>query len=466
MAKLIEGWLGNPVTRKILSFCTNRCTCGRRIELILKDYAGEKQELCIRCKTARFIVGKILDGFAGTTKTKKADIILTLKDPVWRKGLAAVLEGIAKYGPTKPFTSYSPFLIVWNVTKACNLACKHCYEDAHKRAPDEFTTEEALHAVDKMAGWGVAYIAISGGEPLARSDLFKIAKRIKENEMGFSIATNATLLTKEKVKKLKAANCLYIQVSLDGAKASTHNAFRGRKAFEKTIKGIRNAVGSGMAIGIAMTITKHNLKEVPAAIDLAEKLGVDLFMHYNFIPTGRGKGIVNLDIGPKEREKLLEYLASQIGKRGKLSILSTAPQYAKVCSAFGAASSLTHFDVFSQSYDSAATKFLADFIGGCGTARLYCAIEPNGNIEPCVFIPIVCGNIRKDDLIDVWQNNKTMKELRDRKNFKGNCQKCVHRNICGGCRARAYGYYKDVRRSDPGCILNEKEWQKLKEKGS
>jgi radical SAM protein with 4Fe4S-binding SPASM domain len=462
MAEMIEKWLGNSLSRKAMRFCTKRCKCGRRIELVLKDYCGEKQDMCVGCKTSKVIVGKVLDRFIKKSGLSKEAILKNLMDPMWRKGLASVLEGIAKYGPKKPFTSYAPFLVVWNVTKRCNLACKHCYEDAHVPAPDELTPEQALLAVDKMADAGVAYIAISGGEPLTRPDFFNIAKRIKEREMAFSIATNGTLLTKEMVQKLKDANCLYIQISLDGSNAKTHDAFRGRNVFNQTLEGIKNAVASGITVGIAMTVTEHNLREVPDALDLAEKLGVGIFMHYNFIPTGRGKDIASLDISPSEREVLLKYLATQVSKR-KLSVLSTAPQYARVCMTQNCpGASMTHFDTFSQKASPGTTQFFAEFVGGCGTARLYCALEPNGDIEPCVFIRIKCGNILRDDFIKVWQENPVMKALRDRKNFKGKCQSCTYRNTCGGCRARAYGYYNDVQQSDPGCIFNKEEWDKIK----
>ncbi len=456
IAEFVEKWTGNFVSRKALEFCTRQCKCGRRIELVLKDYAGSRQDMCIGCRMSRFIVGKILDALIKKMNVDKAEMLENLMNPLWRKGLSSVLEGIAKYGPKKPFVAYSPFLVVWNVTRACNLNCMHCYENAHAPAPDELTSKQAMRAVDRMAEAGVAYVAMSGGEPLMRPDFFEIAERIREKELAFSIATNGTLLTKEIAKELNDVKCLYIQISLDGAAAKTHNSFRGRNSFERTVKGIKNAVESGITTSIAMTVTKYNLKEVPRVIVLAEKLGVSIFMHYNFIPTGRGKNILNLDISPKERENLLGYLASQAGNR-RISFLSTAPQYARVCSASNCmAASMTHFDTFSQS-DNGSTKFLADFIGGCGTARLYCALEPNGDIEPCVFIPIKCGNIRKDNLLDVWQNNEVMKKLRDRKNFKGKCGICSYKNVCGGCRARAYGYSGDVQQSDPGCILNRKE---------
>jgi len=370
-----------------------------------------------------------------------------------------VLEGIGKYGVQKPFVSRSPFLVVWNFTKACNLNCKHCYEDARTPAPDELSRSEALEAVDRMGEAGVAFIALSGGEPLIRPDLFDIAQRIKENEMGLAIATNGTLLTKENVKRLAEVDCQYIQISLDGATPATHNRFRGGKSFEKTVRGIRNAVESGIKVGVTTCITKDNIHELEAIIDLVESLGADIFMHYNFIPTGRGKEIIDLDISPEEREKLLETLVAQISTR-KLSLLSTAPQYGRVCSGFGLLS-LTHYDTFGQTELGKKAGFLAEFVGGCGAGRLYMALEPNGDLTPCVFIPITLGNIKHDDLLEVWENHPTLKALRNRKSFWGNCGKCEYQNICGGCRARAYAYYNDLTAPDPGCVNNLEYWELL-----
>ncbi len=456
MADFIEKWLGNPLLKRILGYTTRRCTCGRRIELALKKYAGEDVELCFRCNLAYQIIRKVLDGIIHKVGDSKESVIEHLRDPMWRKGLSSVLEGISKYGPVKPFTAYAPFLIVWNFTNACNLRCAHCYQNAEKKAPDELSTEEALRAVDILADAGVAYIAMSGGEPLVRKDFFTVAERIKENEMAMSLATNGTLLTEEVVRKLEKLNCLFVQISLDGARPETHNTFRGRQSFERTIQGIKNAVNSSMTVGIATTVTKHNYHEVMDIIDLAEKLGVDIFMHYNFIPTGRGKDIIQLDLTPEEREDLLNRMASMTHSR-KISLLSTAPQYSRACRDFNTLS-LTHFDTFGQKGEN--IDFLAEFVGGCGTGRLYCALQPNGDIIPCVFMPIVVGNILKDDFIDVWHNSPVFIDIRDRDAF-GGCGTCPELKICGGCRARAYGYYRDLKGPDPGCILNRDYWARL-----
>jgi hypothetical protein len=142
--------------------------CGRRVELALRRYAGENLKLCLGCSTAYHIISVILNSISTRSNLDNVTIRQQLRDPMWRKGLASVLEGIARYGISKPFTGFSPFLIVWNLTRACNLSCVHCYESAHIRAPDELDTEEAKQAVRKLADAGVAYIAFSGGQPFMR----------------------------------------------------------------------------------------------------------------------------------------------------------------------------------------------------------------------------------------------------------------------------------------------------------
>ncbi len=462
MAEFIDMWLGNPITKAVMGRLMKRCPkCGRRTENALESYAtGKKFDLCMGCRFSSFLILKALDNMISRTEISKEMARQHLADPMWSKGMASVLEGIAKYGPQKPFTAYAPFLVVWNISRLCNLKCRHCYEHADVQRPDELNTEQALAAVDRMAEAGVAYIAISGGEPLMRKDLFDVAKRIHETGIAFSIATNGTLLTKENVSKLKALNCIYVQVSLDGATASTHNWFRGVNAFEKTIHGIRNSVEQGMTVGISMTVTSHNYKEVPAAIELAERLGAQFFMHYNFIPTGRGREIRKLDITPQQREGMLKMLASQNSSR-KIKLLSTAPQHSRVCIESNAATiAMTHFD-YAGPEMTESIRFLADFIGGCGAARLYCALEPNGDIEPCVFIPIRLGNIKTDDFLGIWHNSDVLKKMRNRAAFKLGCGTCEYRSVCGGCRARAYAYFGDVQACDPGCIRNNDKWEAL-----
>ncbi|MEA3421046.1 MAG: radical SAM protein [Acidobacteriota bacterium] len=460
MALMIERWLDKTLARKLLGFISARKDGERRAEKVLKAYAYGNVTLSLNDKIAYFLVKLTLDKFSNQIGLSQEDIKEKLREGYWRKGLASTLEGLAWKGAKKPFISYAPFLVVWNFTNACNLNCKHCYQRADKPTPDELSTEEAFKAVDEMTDAGVSYIAFSGGEPLYRKDFFQVAKYAKEKDLGIAVATNGTLLDQEKTKKLEDIGCQYIQISIDG-KRETHNEMRGSNSYEKALQGVKNAVDSSITVGLAMTVIRDNYKDVEDVINLTEEIGADIFMHYNFIPTGRGEDIVNLDISPDEREELLGMLASE-SRRRKIKLLSTAPQYGRVAAKGGNVTSMTHFDIFTQEEMGEDIEFLAEFVGGCGCGRLYCAMQPNGDITPCVFLPKVLGNIRNDSFLDIWKNSPVLEKVRKRETFSDNCKSCDSRNICGGCRARAYAYFKDIQGADPGCILNKDKWKQLK----
>jgi radical SAM protein with 4Fe4S-binding SPASM domain len=382
-----------------------------------------------------------------------------------RRGIANVLEGIGYYGVQRPQTTAAPFLIVWNFTRQCNLRCKHCYENAGpKPAPDELTTEEAKQAIDEFANAGVVALSFSGGEPLARKDFFEVAKYAAEKEFYVSVASNGVLITEEVAQKMKEAGVQYVEISLDGFE-KTHDEFRGiAGAWKRAVEGIKNCVEVGLDTCVATTATHYNLKEIPELVKFIEKdLHAKRFIVFNFIPVSRGKEIVNQDLTPTEREELLEFLYSKlIGNNSKLDTFSTAPQYAVTSYkfAFGPVVA-THFtNRVAMEMLKGRTKSLTEFIGGCGAGRLYCGIEPNGDIEPCVFIPIKLGNIREQRLVDVWRNSPILKQIRNRDAFEG-CGECEYKYICGGCRARAYAYFNNLQGPDPACSINEKYWKRL-----
>ncbi len=385
----------------------------------------------------------------------------------WRRGLVNVLNGIAKFGVKKPFTPGAPFLVVWNFTQLCNLKCKHCYASAGKPDPNELTTQEAFKALNELVDAGVNIIAFSGGEPLMRKDIFDVLKRASDHGVFTAIATNATLITKDVAKRLKDVNLGYVQISLDGANPETHNGFRGvSKAFERAIQGIKNCVEQDIFVEVATTATKINYEEIPVIIDLCEKLNVDWWMMYNFVPTGRGRFILENDLSPEERERLLKILWEKLRSKPKLQVLSTAPQYARVALQMEEEAKEKSGEIivpthFYNPHLHGQLLSLSDFIGGCGAGRFYCALEPNGDVTPCVFFPLKVGNIKIDDFKETWENNKIFLDLRDRDKLKPHCGVCEYKYVCGGCRARAYGYFGDYLAPDPGCINNRQEWNKL-----
>ncbi len=463
MIEMFESLVRNPITRRLLLKITDYCEKdgASRLEVALELFAGVRDDACFKCKLAEKTVAKVVRSGASAFGADEEGIMQRLKDPYWRKGLASVVKGLALFGVRKPFVPGAPFQVVWDFTYACNLKCKHCYASAGVPLADELSTEEALALVDKLAKWGVTILAFSGGEPLVRRDFYQVARRAAVHGMYVAVATNGTLITKEVAKRLKEAGVQYLQISLDGATPETHDRFRGIPGvFEKTIEGIKNAVAEGFFVNIATTATKENYKEIPDIIDLCEELGVNWFMMYNFVPTGRGRFIVENDLTPEEREELLKLLWNKLKSVKKLNVLSTAPQFARVAIESEACAQIipTHFY---NPHLPDRLQALSDFIGGCGAGRFYIAIRPNGDIEPCVFFPLKVGNVREDDLETLWRTSKVFEELRNRDLLKPHCGICEYRYKCGGCRARAYGYFNDYLAPDPGCILNRSAYQSL-----
>ncbi len=451
----------NPLTKNTLKLISNYCeNCGKnRLEVALELALGYRKNACWKCKFAAKTVKPVLKRGAEAFNVTFEELKEKFTDPYWRKGLASVIKGIAHFGVRKPFVPGAPFQVVWDITYACNLRCKHCYATAGKALEDELTTEEALDVIDRLNKLGTTIIAFSGGEPLVRRDIFDLTAYAADKGIYVAIATNGTLITEERAREMKENGVSYAQISLDGLK-ETHDKFRGIKGcFDRTVEGIKNAVKAGLFVNVSMTVTRYNYNDVPAVVELCEKLGVNWFMHYNFIPTGRGREIIEADITPEQREELLKWLYEK-NYSSNISLLSTAPQFARVALQCHGSIVPTHF------YNVNAgerLRELAEFIGGCGAGRFYFAIKANGDVQPCVFFPLKVGNVREDDLEDLWLHNPVFEDLRDKDILEG-CGSCSFRYVCGGCRARAYNYFGDYLKPDPGCINNKKWWEIVAEK--
>ena len=373
-------------------------------------------------------------------------------------------RSVGHWGVTRPQNFYSPLLIVWNFTNGCNLKCKHCYQNAGTPWPDELTLQEKLKAVDQMAEEDVPTLAISGGEPYTSKDLFKVTRYAHDKGMHVSIATNGTFLSLPRLaEKTKEAGVNYVEISLDSVNPEVHDEFRGVKgAWEMTVKGIRNAVKvKGLQVGIATTATKYNVQEVEDLYKFSVDIGADKFFIFNFIPVGRGKEIIDMDPTPEDREKIMGILYKHLTE-GKIDVFSTAPEFGMYCIRENPLG-----PVVTSHYSASSGKFArdgAEFIGGCGAGRAYFALQPNGDVTPCVFMPtLVVGNIRKTPLGKIWRDSKVLQDLRNRDKLEENCKSCEFRAVCGGCRARAYAYYGDYLAPDPGCIYNKDYWDKLVE---
>ena len=377
-----------------------------------------------------------------------------IKDPTVRRGMEVVLKSLVMYGVTTPQLLYAPFVIVWNFTNACNLRCKHCYQNAGKTLSDELTYEEKVNVMDQLDRMGVPLIALSGGEPTVHPDFIPIVREGTRRGIFMAVATNGILFANESfAEKGLKAGLKYIEVSLDSTDPEVHDEFRGVKgAWDLAVKGVKNLVKLGASVGIATTVTKLNKDEISDMVRLGEELGVKRVIFFNFIPTGRGKEITKLDLTPKEREEVLRRIYLE-ARRSSVQVVSTAPQLARVSWQVSSGDDVlpTHFTI----PKSQTLRSLAEFIGGCGAGRVYAAIQPDGKVTPCVFLPIVVGDLRREPFEKIWLESKVMRELRNKDLVKPPCGECPYRYICGGCRARAYAYFGDYLAADPGCLRGE-----------
>jgi len=461
--RAIRYGMGNPLSRAILKTGMKRSTGAvSKLDVALEAFAFGIIPRNFDDRAYTKMLQIVLNIVCWIFSVEPRDLAKYFQDPVTRRGVASVLKGIATYGVTRPQLLNSPFLVVWNLTNMCNLRCKHCYQRAGRVSKDELSLEEKLRLVDELAEAGVVAIAFSGGEPLIHPDFFPTARRARERSLYVSVATNGTLITPSMASLLKKVGVGYVEVSLDSVRPEVHDDFRGLSgAWNRTVEGIRNCVNAGILTVVAMVVTRLNFEDVPELIDLSKKLGASRFMHFNFIPIGNGREIAGLDITPQQREELLRLLYDKSRTIG-IEVLSTAPQFARVVyqQSHGEAIAPAHF--YLGQNRNWGLKALAEFIGGCGAGRLYCAIEPNGDVAPCVFMPqIIAGNVKEKSFPEIWHTAKIFKELQVRTNLQGSCRTCDFNRICGGCRARSLGYFEDYTAPDVGCINNIEAWNKI-----
>jgi radical SAM protein with 4Fe4S-binding SPASM domain len=389
--------------------------------------------------------------------------------------LYKVIKGINTRSST---SKRIPYMVVWNFTNMCNLKCKHCYQDAKATGtPDELTLDEKLDFVDTLLETGVKVPVLSGGEPLIHPDFFPVLDKLVSKGMHVAAASNATMITPMFANKLHDHGLAYIEISLDSIYPEKHEEFRGATGcWEKTVEGIKNCINAGIYTAVASVFTKNTLHEVDEMVDFASSLGAHRFIHFNFVPTGRGPDIAEQDLSPEERETVLNKLFKKRRTAG-LEILSTAPQYGRACleGALGnrlnpdylyvenKAQNKNQFYVQSPSHFNMVkdrkNAVPIEAIQGCGAGRQFCCIQPNGDIVPCMFIPSwVEGNIREEAFQAIWERFGEYPCFMDRDALEEDCGSCQFRYLCGGCRARAINYLKNPMAADSGCIKNRDKW--------
>jgi len=459
----VNVFLGNAVLRKVIrGVCVDD---KQAIYEALRYYSGQN-DLALLEKLKLLPICAFVELGRLSFHVDKSKMQDFFSKQVTRRGLSNIVKSVAEYGITKPLKLQAPFLVVWNYTDACNLRCKHCYQGAGRMSSNELGLEERLNIVDQLVDNDVVAIAFSGGEALLRNDFWEVARHAAQKGLYLSLATNGTLLTKDVVRRLLDVGIEYFEISLDSVDPLKHDAFRGVSgAWERTMAGIQNVVAQKGAYScIANTITNENYRELDDLVTLSKRVGVDRTLIFNFIPVGRGSDVIDIDLPPEAREHVLQQMYSYLsGQEESFEILTTAPQFSRVCmmNSKKGVMSLAHFGAAGF---SDKVGLLAEYIGGCGAGRMYCAIQPNGIVTPCVFLPIPVGDLRSESFIDIWKNAEVMQSLRERHDLKEHCGSCDYRNVCGGCRARAYAYFNDIKAPDIGCINNLSAYNELMQK--
>jgi radical SAM protein len=351
-----------------------------------------------------------------------------------------------------------PFIVIWETTQACDLACVHCRACAQPlRSRLELSTNEAKRLIDEVAALGAPVFVLTGGDPLKRPDIFELVEYASTHGVRISLTPSATpLLTQEAIHKLKQCGLARLAISLDGPGAEIHDAFRRVPgSYDWTLCAVRWAREIGLPVQINTTITRHNLQYLDAMIALLEQLDIVLWSVFFLVPTGRGSTI-DL-ISAEEFEQVFEKLY-ETSRRVKFDIKSTEAQHYRRFLLQRRTEEKRQGN--GQSLPPMLGTSTTDGIGraprGINDGKGFVFVSHLGEVFPSGFLPVSVGNVRKQSLTDLYRHSPLFVSLRDSTNLKGKCGVCEFREICGGSRARAYALTGDVFAEEPCCVWKPK----------
>jgi radical SAM protein with 4Fe4S-binding SPASM domain len=381
-----------------------------------------------------------------------------------------------------------PRLVFWEVTKGCNLRCVHCRATATELSSTlDLPTNKALNIIKQVSQLSLPILVLSGGEPLFRHDIFELARYAREGGLRVALATNGTLVNQEIARRIVDAGVRRVAISLDGADAATHDAFRGIPgAFDRALEGLRNLKELGMSVQINMTIARHNAHQLPAVLELARRLGADALHTFLLVPVGCGVNIAEEQMVPAdEYEKILNWFYDRAQEGGIELKATCAPHYFRVVrqrraaerrAASQAASvpSRDRHDIGPTEMTMPGTTGIAlhprpgypsaphpdsmqAMTKGCLAGTGVCFISYQGEVYPCGYLPVLAGNLHQQTLAEIWESATVFRQLRDTGNLKGKCGYCEFRNICMGCRARAFAATGDYLDEEPFCIYEPRK---------
>jgi len=352
-------------------------------------------------------------------------------------------------------------VVVWNITRRCNLKCIHCYAQAQDRAfPDEITTVEGKRIIDDLAGFGSPVVLFSGGEPLLRQDLTELAEYAVAKGMRAVISTNGTLITPVLAQDLKSVGLSYVGISLDGL-ADVNDRFRGVKgAYSKALDGIVACQEAGIKVGLRFTMNRLNVQEIPAILDLLEAMDIPRICFYHLVYAGRGSRLMDEDLSHAETRAAVDLIIDRtedLHRRGKPKEVLTVDNHAD--------GPYLYLRLLREGSPRAAEVLqLLQMNEGNSSGRGIGCISWDGSVHADQFWRHYSfGNVRQRPFSEIWADlsNPLMNRLKDKKPWvKGRCAECRWLEVCGGnFRVRAEAATGDLWAPDPACYLTDAEIQ-------
>ncbi len=339
-----------------------------------------------------------------------------------------------------------PRLIFWELTKRCNLKCKHCRAEADDISfAGEMGTDEIKKIIDDITSFVKPILVLTGGEPLYRTDIFDIAEYAGEKGVRLALATNGTLIDKEIATKIKSSGFDRVSISIDGKDAASHDGFRGiTGSFDYALGGAGYLKEADVDFQFNTTIAKRNVDEIEDIIKLSEEMGAKALHIFMLVPVGCGVELAETEMLSKDKyEEILAWLYDRMKKTSMEFKATCAPPY---------------YRIIRQKAKEEGRKITIETDGmaamtrGCLAGSGVCFISHRGDVQPCGYLPLVAGNVNETSFQDIWEKSALFNELRDLDNLKGKCGLCEYKMFCAGCRARAYYESGDHLAEEPYCV--------------
>jgi len=352
-------------------------------------------------------------------------------------------------------------ILVWNVTRTCNLKCVHCYTDSDNiKYSNELSTSEGLNLIEDLSSFKIPSLLFSGGEPLVRPDLFTLIEKAADKNIRPVLSTNGTLIDREMAERIKLAGIVYVGISLDGME-EVNDYFRGVKgAFKKAMQGFDNCRAVGQRVGLRLTLTKKNFKDLNKIFDFVEKEGINRACFYHLVYSGRGQDMFKDDLTHQESRQAMDIILERTKdffQRGlDINILTVDNHTDGV---------YLYLKLLEKNPSRAEeVKKLLEWNGGAAnsTGIGIANIDFHGNVHPDQFWQdYTFGNIRERKFEDLWldETDSLMAGLKNKsQRLKGRCRLCCYKNLCNGAmRVRAFRAFNDPWAPDPQCYLTDQE---------